>query len=192
MIDKYNNDKYNFYGGNICSTHPYSEYYNSYFKRGIRFQSRRRVTEILAKKICSPSPTFNCVGPGAVGTGSLAGMRVLNLLKKDINIWPFNNPENSKSTLVEIFPTFYFKSCQIKPEKDFGYSIEKINVGLKVYGAKPISKKIRFYGPDQDEADALISVAAMKFFSKIKRSWKVPIESKKRRMDIWCATRTLI
>ena len=37
----------------------------------------------------SPSPTFNCVGPGAVGTGSIAGMRMLNFLKNKVHIWPF-------------------------------------------------------------------------------------------------------
>ena len=48
------------------------------------------------QKICSPSTTFNCVGPGAVGTGSLAGMRVLGTLNKKFNIWPFNNSIEQK------------------------------------------------------------------------------------------------
>ena len=76
----------NFYGGGIWSKEPYSNYYNSPNLKGTLYKSRRRFTEIEAKtKIHSPSPTFNCVGPGAVGTGTLAGMRVLNFLKNKIN-----------------------------------------------------------------------------------------------------------
>ena len=76
-----NNKLANFYGGGIWYKEPYSNYYNSPNLKGTLYKSRRRFTEIEAKnKIHSPSPTFNCVGPGAVGTGSLAGMRVLNFL----------------------------------------------------------------------------------------------------------------
>ena len=37
--------------------------------------ARRRCTEEYARKIHTPSPTFNCVDPCGVGTG-FAGMRV--------------------------------------------------------------------------------------------------------------------
>ncbi|MDC3064061.1 hypothetical protein OA253_05560, partial [Alphaproteobacteria bacterium] len=127
FIDVYNSENPNYYGGNIWKKKTISEYYNSPMKKGIKFTSRRRITEIYAKKICSPSPTFNCVGPGAVGTGTLAGMRVLNLLKKDYNIWPFDNLKNKKSVIVEIFPTLYFRKHSIKPKKNTGYTLNQIN-----------------------------------------------------------------
>ena len=61
------------------------------------------------------------MGPGAVGTGSLAGMRVLKILKKNYNIWPFDNLKNNKkSVIVEIFPTLYFRKHSIKPKKKYG------------------------------------------------------------------------
>ncbi len=91
LIEKINHNEKNFYGGRVWYEEPYLEYYNSYLKKGFKFKSRRRITEIFAKKICAPSPTFNCIGPGAVGTGSLAGMRVINFLQKQLNIWPFEN-----------------------------------------------------------------------------------------------------
>ena len=107
-IDNINNKLANFYGGGIWYKEPYSKYYNSPNLKGTLYKSRRRFTEIESKnKIHSPSPTFNCVGPGAVGTGSLAGMRVLNFLKNKINIWPFNNNVlQKKSVAVENFPTY--------------------------------------------------------------------------------------
>lgn len=180
FIEFYNKDEKNFYGGNIWHIEGLSELYNSPVKIGKNFLSRRRLTEIYAKKICSPSTTFNCVGPGAVGTGSLAGMRVLKTLNKKFKIWPFNNSfEHKKSIIVEIFPTFYFRKFNVRPDKQLGYTIEIINSCLKHYNCAPVSKDLEIYGPDQDEADAIISVAALKYFSDNIEYWEVPKIAKK-------------
>jgi len=180
-IDNINNKLANFYGGGIWSEEPYSNYYNSPNLKGTLYKSRRRFTEIEAKnKIHSPSPTFNCVGPGAVGTGSLAGMRVLNVLKNKINIWPFNNSIlQKKSVAVEIFPTYYFRYARVKPEKNIGYALDKINQALSHYGCNSLSKDIIIGGPDQDDADAIVSAAAMRYFSNNRNCWNVPKVSKK-------------
>lgn len=180
-IDNINNKLANFYGGGIWSKEPYSNYYNSPNSKGTLYKSRRRFTEIEAKnKIHSPSPTFNCVGPGAVGTGSLAGMRVLNVLKNKINIWPFNNSIlQKKSVVVEIFPTYYFRYARVKPEKNIGYTLDKINQALSHYGCNSLSKDIIIGGPDQDDADAIVSAAAMRYFSNNRNCWNVPKVSKK-------------
>ena len=180
-IDNINNKLANFYGGGIWSKEPYSNYYNSPNLKGTLYKSRRRFTEIEAKnKIHSPSPTFNCVGPGAVGTGSLAGMRVLNFLKNKINIWPFNNSIlQKKSVAVEIFPTYYFRYAHVKPEKNIGYALDKINQALSHYGCNSLPKDITIGGPDQDDADAIVSAAAMRYFSNNRNCWNVPKVSKK-------------
>ena len=180
-IDNINVKLANFYGGGIWSEEPYSNYYNSPNLKGTLYKSRRRFTEIEAKnKIHSPSPTFNCVGPGAVGTGSLAGMRVLNFLKNEINIWPFNNNIlQKKSVVVEIFPTYYFRYAGIKPEKNIGYTMSKINQALSHYDCNSLPKDIIIGGPDQDDADAIVSAAAMRYFSNNRNCWNVPKVSQK-------------
>jgi len=180
-IDNINNKLSNFYGGGIWYKEPYSNYYNSPNLKGTLYKSRRRFTEIEAKnKIHSPSPTFNCVGPGAVGTGSLAGMRVLNFLKNEINIWPFNNNIlQKKSVVVEIFPTYYFRYAGIKPEKNIGYTMSKINQALSHYDCNSLPKDIIIGGPDQDDADAIVSAAAMRYFSNNRNCWNVPKVSQK-------------
>ena len=180
-IDNINNKLANFYGGGIWSEEPYSNYYNSPNLKGTLYKSRRRFTEIEAKnKIHSPSPTFNCVGPGAVGTGSLAGMRVLNFLKNEINIWPFNNNIlQKKSVVVEIFPTYYFRYAGIKPEKNIGYTMSKINQALSHYDCNSLPKDIIIGGPDQDDADSIVSAAAMRYFSNNRNCWNVPKVSQK-------------
>ena len=92
LIDNINKNFNNFYGGGIWEKNPYASYYNSHLSKGINYQSRKRITEVYARnKFYAPSPTFNCVGPGSVGTGSLAGMRFLNYLENEISIWPFAN-----------------------------------------------------------------------------------------------------
>ena len=180
-IDNINKKLANFYGGGIWSKEPYSNYYNSPNLKGTLYKSRRRFTEIEAKnKIHSPSPTFNCVGPGAVGTGSLAGMRVLNFIKNKINIWPFNNIIlQKKSVAVEIFPTYYFRYARVKPEKNIGYALDKINQALSHYGCNSLPQDIIIGGPDQDDADAIVSAAAMRYFSNNRNCWNVPKVSKK-------------
>jgi len=62
-------------------------------------------------------------------------MRVLKVLKKNYNIWPFDNLKNNKkSVIVEIFPTLYFRKHSIKPK-----------TGLSVDRASPASNKAITY-----------------------------------------------
>ncbi len=181
MIDKINQEKENLYGGEIWSKKPYFNFYNAPKSKGKYYNSRKRLTEIHAKnKIYSPSSTFNCVGPGAVGTGSLAGMRLLNLFKKQVNFWPFDNCKMSnKSVFVEIFPTYYFRLSSVKTVKNHGYTIKNINKSLSFYNSKMLNKNQVIAGPDQDDADAIISSAALRYFSSQQHIWNVPNVSKK-------------
>ena len=181
MIDIINQEKENLYGGEIWNQKPYCYFYNAPKSKGKLYITRRRITEIDAKnKKHSPSPTFNCVGPGAVGTGSLAGMRILNLFNKQVNIWPFDNYQIlNKSVFVEIFPTYYFRISSIKPEKNVGYTLKNINKSLAFFNSKPLEKNQVIGGPDQDDADAIISCAALRYFSCQKHIWNVPNMSRK-------------
>ena len=49
LIEFYNKDEKNFYGGNTWHIEHVSELYNSPVKIGKNFSSRRRITEIYAK-----------------------------------------------------------------------------------------------------------------------------------------------
>ena len=181
LVESLNTKYHNFYGGGIWNIDPYNKFFNAPGLKGKLYSSRRRLTEICAKnRIHSPSPTFNCVGPGAVGTGSLAGMRVLDLLKNKACIWPFEKKNHlKKSVIVEIFPTFYFRLAKIKPDKGKGYTLENINSGLNFYKSLPLPNNQIIKGPDQDDADSIISSAALRFLSRNEKSWRVPNNSQK-------------
>ena len=84
-----------------------------------------------------------------------------------------------KSVVVEIFPTFYFRLANVKPIKDLGYTIETINKALDFFKSQPLSNDQEIKGPDQDDADSIISSAALRFFSDKDVVWQVPSKSKK-------------
>ena len=181
IINTINFNKDNYYGGGIWTSYPYLNFYNAPGLKGTHYKSRRRITEVRAKeKVHSPSPTFNCVGPGAVGTGTLSGMRFLHSLKNDLKIWPIDEIRNIKSSIaVEIFPTYYFRMFGVKTVKKIGYTLLNINHALSCIKSDKLPRNTIISGPDQDDADAIISCAALRYFSTKKKTWDVPSISKK-------------
>jgi hypothetical protein len=98
---------------------PLAPLFNLPGHRGRRFDNRRlRATE----RACPtrPSSVFNGVGPGAVGVGSLAGMRLLHRLRQSrspkVAIWPFDPPRGADLVVVEIFPRLYARTTTFRPE----------------------------------------------------------------------------
>ena len=177
LIDQKNQNQPHFYGGGIWDDETLGPYYNAPSgRRGKLFRSRRRLTEQVARAVKSPSPTFNCVGPASVGTGSLAGMRLLNTLFDKAHIWPFSGAGTGSRSLylVEIFPTYYFAVAGIRAVKGAHGQVENINQALHVFNSEPVSSSFNAAGPDYDEADALISAAALRFFARQEDFWKTP------------------
>jgi len=107
-------------------------------------------------------------------------MRFLNSLKSEINIWPIDEIVNLKSSVaVEIFPTYYYRMFGVKPVKKIGYTLQQINHALSCFKSKKLPMHTIIGGPDQDDADAIISCAALRYLSNKKETWDVPSVSKK-------------
>jgi len=171
MIDEANQDKPDLYGGGIWASDSYGPFYNAPKQRGARFLSRRRQTELVAASIRSPSPTFNCVGPAGVGTGSLAGMRLLHALGKRAAIWPFDEDGNKSLMLAEIFPSYYFAMAGLKPIKGAHAEAAFLNKGLAYFQSQPVPDAYRATGPDADLSDAMISAAALRALAREAEMW---------------------
>ena len=92
---------------------------------------------------------------------------------------------STKTVIVEIFPSYYFRLSKIKPEKKVGYTIENINKSLEFFNSKPLKKNQIIGGPDQDDADSIISSAALRFLSTDKKFGMFQIHQE-RGMDFWC------
>ena len=170
MVDQICKADPHLYGGGIWGHDQLRDYYNAPQKKngdggkGRWYQSSRRLTEITAKELHkrSPSPTFNCVGPAAVGTGSLAGMRLLHHFKSKsgARIWPFDKADHNL-TLVEIFPALYFKMAGISDKAKTSDPLAALNQGLAHFGSSPITN-VSSGLPDLDDLDAMISAAALR------------------------------
>lgn len=175
MVDEINAGAPDLYGGQIWDHPDYGAFYNAPSgRKGARFASRRRLTEQVASAVKSPSPTFNCVGPAGVGTGSLAGMRLCHHLCQKAVIWPFMQEAFSNLHLVEIFPSYYFKLAGITPIKGAQAEVTNLNRALAFYESAAVSDDFIAAGPDNDDADALISAAALRFFARQPAFWQVP------------------
>ena len=172
LIDEINHDHDHLYGGGLWGHPELRRYYNAPQNkdgrggRGDLFASRRRLTENVAARMNnrSPSPTFNCVGPAGVGTGSLAGMRVLHRLKDTASVWPFHQVTDlgqGSLTLVEIFPALYFTMAGVKDAAKKSAPLNALNHGLSYFDTGPCDA-IADHVPDHDDLDALISAAALR------------------------------
>ncbi len=178
MVEAVNAPAPDFYGGLIWDHPDYGPYYNAPSgRKGARFASRRRLTEQVASAVKSPSPTFNCVGPAGVGTGSLAGMRLCHHLHSQAVIWPFMQDKSANLHLVEIFPSYYFKKAGITPVNGAQAEIGNLNKALAFYQSASVADDFVAAGPDNDDADALISAAALRFFAAQSAFWQVPAQA---------------
>ena len=180
LIDEINQQQPYLYGGAIWDNAEFGPYYNAYGgRRGALFSSRRRRTEQHARAVKAPSPTFNCVGPAGVGTGSLAGMRMLHHLADTTHIWPFGDAScpTASLMLVEIFPSYYFTAAGIRPVNQQQVALPALNHALGFYGSAPLLDNSHLGGPDADDADALITAAALRHHAADKACWQVPDEA---------------
>ena len=180
LIDEINQQQPYLYGGAIWDNAEFGPYYNAYGgRRGALFSSRRRRTEQDARAVKAPSPTFNCVGPAGVGTGSLAGMRMLHHLADTTHIWPFGDAScpTALLMLVEIFPSYYFAAAGIRPVNQQQAALPALNQALGFYGSAPLLDNSHLGGPDADDADALIAAAALRHHAADKACWQVPDEA---------------
>ena len=77
-------------------------------------------------------------------------------------------------TLVEIFPSFYFALAGIKTAKGNQAKLEMLNKALLFFNSDQLPDKFIVNGPDFDEADAIISAAAIRALSAKEKTWEVP------------------
>lgn len=173
LVDTVNIDQPHLYGGAMFQHLEWGGYYLAppHYKAPY-YQSRRRVTEHAARTAGrSPSPTFKAVGADNVCTGSLAGMRLLHRLKtelgKRVSIWPFDPvvQGETKLVLVEIFPSFYFYRINMVPAKRAAAETNFLNSALAAYDSDGVAPNFVPAGKDADEADAIISAAALRYFA---------------------------
>jgi hypothetical protein len=130
----------------------------------------------------SPSPTFKAIGADNVATGSMAGMRLLHRLKTalagDLVVWPFDPVSAAEKgaalIIVEIFPSLYFHAAGLNPARNAAADPIFMSKALAAYDSHGVPQDFHPLGSDADEADAIISAAAMRHFARNAGCWSVP------------------
>ncbi len=184
MIDELCNQDPHLYGGRVFATPPLGDYYLSpYNYKAPRFASRRRVTDYAAQQAGrKPSSTFKAIGADNVATGSMAGMRLLHRLKStlagDLAIWPFDDLATDGQwpalIIVEIFPSLYFHAAGFNPARNAAANPTFLSEALAAYDSERVPDDFQLRGRDADEADAMISAAALRYFSQMPECWLLP------------------
>ena len=188
MVETVCADDRHLYGGAMFAADGVADYYLSPKNHGApHYRSRRRLTEHASRASAwAPSPTFKAIGADNVATGSMAGMRLIHALKAALGsrlaVWPFDRvtPEPSGGlamVLVEIFPSYYFHAAGMNPAKNAAADPAFMNAALAAYGSKGVGQDYAPRGADADEADAIISAAALRYFAGRPRCWQAPREA---------------
>ena len=173
------------YGGAMFAAPGLADYYLSPRNHAApRYRSRRRLTEQAARAAArAPSPTFKAIGADNVATGSMAGMRLIQALRAALGprlaVWPFDAVDPCRTAglamvLVEIFPSYYFHLAGFNPAKNAAADPAFMSAALAAYGSAGVADDFMPRGGDADEADALISAAALRHFAGQPDCWKVP------------------
>lgn len=177
-----------FYGGAMFVAPGFGDYYLSPRNHAApRYESRRRVTEHASRASArAPSPTFKAIGADNVATGSMAGMRLIHRLKSIFGskcaVWPFDpvvsdDLDDLALVLVEIFPSYYFHRVGMNPARNAAADAGFMTAALAAYDSVGVADGYAPRGADADEADAMISAAALRWFAGQPDIWVAPDEA---------------
>ena len=174
-VDKICEDTEDFYAGTFVE----DERYAPYFQDGARYEHRLRMTDEHCdqKGLGRPETVFKLVGPTQVGKGSLAGMRVLHHLRRQVShlcIWPFDRLPKSRSVavVVEVYPGAFVRMSGAEAGKV--RDMETLNRIMEFYDSEPLRDDVLEGKVDDNKADALIVAAALRRLSRKGEVWNPP------------------
>lgn len=169
---------WDFYGGPFYGNPqaPFADYLCYRKPIGPRYAGNRyRLTEKVCLDVHRVRPTcvFKCVGAESVGCGSVAGMRFLHHFaggtQNDVAVWPFQ-PSSRRCVFVEIFPRLYYVQAGQDPR---GWHQPTVcNRVLAHFHSDPIPPS--FQVQTEDQADALVSAAAIRRSASRSECWQPP------------------
>jgi hypothetical protein len=175
FVDGFGAEDDDFYGAQIYAPgSPVRDHYMAPNWKGRQYTLRQRVTELACKdQHTSPHPVFKCIGAANVGTGSLAGMRMLHHLRQRLGnrmrVWPFDGVRPDGPTICEIFPRLYFKRAGQDPRA--WRDEATIDAVLSAYRADGYRGRVL---DTEDKADAVVSAAALRALSAEPELWRAP------------------
>jgi hypothetical protein len=173
-IDETCADHNDFYGGYFAQHTDITHLYWHSGSRPSDFVESHRATEKACEKmrLGRPESPLKLIGPKQVGKASLAGMRVLNALKKRLEgefaVWPFEPVDGSRIVCAEIYPRLFLTMAEQGSAKASG---AEINLRLAALGSAPAENPGSLTGHD---TDALIAAAGLRHIADDPAMWSPP------------------
>jgi len=175
-----------FYGGAFATDLDWQDHFATSVRVGPAYDRRLRVTEAACQHqgLGTPETVFNLRGARQVGKSSLAGMRVLHHVRSaaaQVAVWPFETPNTEQSVLVETFPTAFV--CMAGAGSGKIRDQGRLNEVLAYFGCKSAYSGA---GITDDEADALVTSAALRHLSPRSHWWQPEgLSDRVRRYEGW-------
>ncbi|WPZ34398.1 hypothetical protein T8K17_24590 [Thalassobaculum sp. OXR-137] len=167
------------YAGSVYAPgSPVADHYLSPLGRGSLYAYRQRRAEQACAGVTTPHPVFKCIGAANVGTGSVAGMRLLHRIADRAAVWPFAAP--GPVTLVEVFPRRYFIAAGQDPRA--WRERATVDATLAGYGSAAYSGPVL---DTEDKADAVVAAAALRALSEDPAVWSAPGREPASRLEGW-------
>lgn len=180
FVERHAAGREDLYGGALYEAgSPVAHHYWRAGPRPEGFVERRRRTELACGAITWPHPVFKCFSAANVGTGSLAGMRLLYRLAERAAVWPFEAP--AALTVVEIFPRLYVRRAGVNPGRLYERPAD-VDAVLAAHGSAA------YAGPPldtEDKADAVLSAAALRHLASAPGVWSAPASEPASRREGW-------
>lgn len=187
LVDRHSAGSEDFYAGGFAS-HPgiAAGYWRSGPKAaGYVLPTRRTEDACRADGAGSPESPYKLIGAKQVGLGALAGMRVLNALRRRATVafWPFQPIDDAEAVCVEIYPRLFLKSV--------GFGTRKVRTAadadscLAALGSDATGWPAGLGVSDHD-SDALISAAGLRRFAADPAVWSPPgLDERARLREGW-------
>ena len=163
------------FGGPFASHADYAEQFWSVGKAPTGYEVAHRRTELACREhgLGTPESPYKLIGPKQVGKGALAGMRLLNRLRREhrsrLAVWPFEEADGT-SVAVEIYPRLFLKKAGFGSSKV--RTVGDLNACLATFGSDPFDSGACEL--TDHETDALVSAAGLRLLAGEPELWRIP------------------
>jgi hypothetical protein len=131
-----------------------------------------RQCEILNRNSSGKTSTvFDAIGASQVAKASFAGMRLLNLVSKQISVWPFDQLPASGPVIVEIYTTIAARAAGVAKGRSKIRDARELDSALAVLGSAPHKPLSRY---SDHATDAIITSAWLRNVAQNQALWAPP------------------
>lgn len=130
----------------------------------------------------SPVSCFNLVGAAQVGKSSLTGMRVLNRLRSNVAIWPFDPLPASGVVVVEIYTSIAARAAGVRKGRSKLRDRPSLDAALANLDCEPHAPLLRY---DDHSTDAILTAAWLRHVAHDPALWNPPGLDAVRQTEGW-------